>query len=341
MLKKILLLVLIIRSIASHNTSASTEPHPSPTKRRYRPLIVKLIAVGISVAFATGCLLWSYEQFRQISAVPRPLANEGKAEIFFDRPDLATYFAAEVDDGPRGSTPSISYVLSTAGTHLDGTHFSLYLTGAARYTEIYPNGEKMETISGCPMSVWTSPKIKITCTKATVPNDRLSLANSSHIPAQLIEGTLPITSAGNAFLQIRTVNEQAFSVTAGKRTYFSLPSIGSARLPKELRKANIGTPGDRPRFVPSDLSLVVTYSNLQPNHRIENIVPSPKPADQLMWVENDTMAIRAYGSIVDILVEERGQQQLFLIALLAGFLASLVPLQIGSAFSLIRKLRDR
>ncbi|MEV4079793.1 hypothetical protein AB0J43_05830 [Nonomuraea fuscirosea] len=297
--------------------------------------------MGASVILVASCLLWSYEQFRQISAVPRPLANEGKAEILFDRPGLVTYFTAEVNNGGRGFAPSIDYVLSGKGTHLDGARFSLYLTGSARFTENTPNGEKLKTIDGCPISVWTSPKIKITCTEATVPNDRLSLVNSKDIPAQLVEGTLPIDSAGNAFVQIKTANEHAFSVTAGKRTYFSLPSIGSAPLPKELRQLNVSAPGDRQRFAPSDLTLTVTYSNLQPNHRIENIVPSPKPADRLMWTENDAMTIRAYGSIVDILVEERGQQQLFLIALLVGFLASLVPLQIGFTFSLIKKFRDR
>lgn len=76
------------------------------------------------------------------------------------------------------------------------------------------------------------------------------------------------------FTQVTIYPEKEYATSAGKRTYFSLPRIGTTYLPREGRDLPLNFGIDRPFYVPEKLDLVIEYRGLKQSERIDSIAPA-------------------------------------------------------------------
>lgn len=137
------------------------------------------------------------------------------------------------------------------------------------------------------------------------------------------------------FVQVvALIDDRALEQSAGKRTYFRLPSIGIANRPAGSRDLPLDYGIGRSMYRPSTLTLTIEYmkekngeedrsSELEPNQRLDTVTPELIEPGRLKWEEFDASSVAPFGSIADIDAEERNQRDLFVLGIVAGIAMSI------------------
>ncbi|MFI7690607.1 hypothetical protein ACIBQ6_16150 [Nonomuraea sp. NPDC049655] len=300
-------------------------------------LAITAIATGLS-----GGLFVAYKKFQEISATPSPISEQGEARLYFDEPNVSAYLKVAFKEDDYGVKADYHITLEGKAAR-KGIGFTLLLTGGAQYLEHFQGGELIPRENGCPSShAYVTSEVKqYSC--AWIPlADSWPPISGTDPRAQIIRGIIKTNSIGSAWASVTTSRIKAIvSSTAGKRTYFSLPAVGTTYLPRSLdgRQIEFDITKEVKGFVPQRLDLSIDYGKIPVQSRIESIAPDLVQAGQFLWFQEDAGLIRAEGSTVDTVVEEAGQRVLFLLGLYAGFVAGVIPPLMSVGFRLFRKTR--
>lgn len=288
-------------------------------------------------AIASGGL-FAYREFVRVAAVPLPRGDAGEVHLYFDRPGIPAYLETLITVPGFGET-EIHHRIHIEDEHVEAAHFFLVIVGDARTREPYPNGQPSTRSNGCWASLWTIPDdVDLRCYIANLRPGSIYAAPGLRKSAQVISGRIKNDNMANAVVQIRTSTTAHFTEEAGKRRYFALPAIGTKYVPPTHRNAFSSDVGEgREGYVPSKLDVSVDFGELRQSDRLENVSPEPM-SGELTWVEVDESLLRARGSIVDTVAEEKGQRTLFLAGIYAGIAATIAPLLISRLTRLIRRI---
>jgi hypothetical protein len=205
--------------------------------------------------------------------------------------------------------------------------FTFVLTGNARTSDepLLEGGPSTEK-NGCWVSLYIVPEGGGHCAAVRSAADGRP-SDFSNPELQLISSYVDVTGT---VISIRS--DSQFHTEAGKRTYFELPTVGTNYTPKPGREDIRLTYGDQTAYLPGTLDVMLRYRALKVNERVENASPELATPGQLAWVDPDAALVTATGSLVDVVKEEEGQSELFLLGVLLGSLASVLQLLLTALY---------
>jgi hypothetical protein len=283
-------------------------------------LLTILALVGV------GCIA-SYEKFEEISAVPAPPLSSSEVALYFDKPGLSASIQSTISTLNYGETEMRNQI-TIEDPGLDSATYFLVYTGDARTREPYPNGDPSQGTNGCWSSTWAVPDEDFHCRSGRVGLQSGYTRPEYRVDAQVLTGRISRQGTGGSMsVEIRTSNTDDFVTKAGKRRYFALPAIGTPYVPRSIRGRYADSLGAGEQgYNPQQLNVSIDNGDLAPSDRVENIAPDVASAGSLLWYETDASFVQASGSIVDTVIEERGQQALFVIATYTGLAFAVVPI---------------
>ena len=275
----------------------------------------------------------SYQKFRSISATPTLPSKPGEARLVFDRPGVAAVLSVRIDEANHRTTTTEYWVTLTEPQRVGRAGFTLVLTGKARASVGPPyDGGPPTSHNGCWSSLNAVPDDGLRCVSLRSAADgRPSELDSSEL--QLISGYV---DARSTVVTIRS--DSQFHTQAGKRTYCALPSVGANYTPKAGRNEVRLTYGDQTAFLPSTLTVELRYRKLEVNERVESASPELATPGHLAWVDRDAAMVGATGSLVDVVKEETGQSELFLLGVLLGSLVGLAQALVAALYKEAKKV---
>jgi hypothetical protein len=185
-------------------------------------VVVTLLAVAVLVG---------YQRFHEISATPERLPDAGEVRLFFNRPGVPALLQATVTSTAFEENEFDYFIRIRNGSGTDPVSFALVNTGAVRPSEepMYVGGPAHQR-NECPWGVWVVPQKGSTCASVRVDKNSLPL-NSRPVNAQLTSGRIQRNESGAGFATVHATADVSVSTSAGKRTYFRLPAIGTTYLP--------------------------------------------------------------------------------------------------------------
>lgn len=302
-----------------------------------RIILMALIITAIAIALMT-----MYNRFRRETAVPSPLPDAGTARLFFDRPSVPASLDVQVDDRSRGYTQIRYLILLDQSYTGQGVRFSLVLSGLARVSETYPDGEPNMQANGC----WASVAVILDpahgndydCYKTRLTPDAGYSPPEYRIDTQVISGVLRARKPQERDATVLASLYWSYNTSAGKRTYFTLPSIGTPYAPADFRAeiyADLGRNGRG--YVPSRLIVRIDDGALAPTEKFDSVTPEPYKAGRKLWIDLDAAMISAHGSVINTVFEEQAQRDLFLFGAGAGIATTVLPILVEKLWSLIRR----
>lgn len=328
------------RGIPAANSGSSSDPSPVPTPPEssgdsVRSLAWRLAGMVALISALVALTAVAAIRFLEVSSAPSPVEIPGKALLYFDQPNVTAVVDMKVSEDE--SSTFLNFYVTAEGYSGDSVGFMIALVGNARAAMRYPSGKASEVSNGC----WTSGLIvhadSVECYTERLAPDALYAAPEAREDTQVITGRMAKDGAG-ARLDLYVTPEARYSVSAGKRSYFALPKVGTSYLPKGFRgKYKVDLGRERASFVPSTLDVVVNYRDLAQVERVDSVTPQPL-SGKLSWVEVDASTVAASGSLVDTQKEERGQQEVFAIGIFAGFVASVLPNRFLVGYRTFRRL---
>jgi hypothetical protein len=252
--------------------------------------------------------------------------------LYFDRPGVAAFLESNISALVYGETEMRTRV-TVESPNLETVRFFLVYAGDARTREPYPNGDPSQRANGCWVSTWAIPDYGFSCRSARIGIGGGYTRPEYRVDTQVLTGQIIKSGPGGVMsVEIRTSGTKDFSAKAGKRRYFALPAIGTPYVPETFRTqtAAANELGDgKFGYTPLRLDVAVDYGKLTQSDRVENLAPQIVATGSLTWVDVDASLVRASGSIVDTVAEERGQQILFMIAIYAGLASAVGPIVIA------------
>jgi hypothetical protein len=305
--------------------------------------VPRLTLVGLTTLLLIGGLAIAYRAFIDVAAVPSPRPDPGKVYLFFDQPGVPAYLETRVAEEGSDETQLRHRIQIDDGYANESIRYFLVSVGDARTGETYPNGESSVQANGCWASLWSLPDDGLRCRTARLKPGSVYSTPEAREPAQVVTGIITRDSLTKVMtVDVTTYTDAVFNVKAGKRRYFTLPAVGTSYVPPAYRqKLSFDLEDGQRGYVPAKLDVAVVYKELAESDRLENVAPNPVLPGSLSWVEIDESLLRARGSIVDTVAEERGQRALFLIGLYAGLAASILPILATQFLRLARLTRRR
>jgi hypothetical protein len=208
--------------------------------------------------------------------------------------------------------------------------FFLLLSGTARYDTTYPNGDPYPQERGCSSFGVYGIGTDLTCYEGDFDEERTYVDPGIPLAAQWITG---VVDADQNFAQVMVMSEESVASSAGSRTYFSLPEIGTEYLPTSWRNEvsldPLGTGSGA--WVPQDLTVTVDYRDIAITERIDNVAPALTVPGRLAWGTDIYSSVKAYGSLADTAQETAGQRSLFISGVLLGVIGGLIPPLVAAA----------
>ncbi|WP_157367890.1 hypothetical protein [Alloactinosynnema sp. L-07] len=329
------------RSAPAAKSGPSRDPSPAATPPIPSGDSVRALAWHFAGMVTLICALVALTavaavRFLDVSSSPSPVEAPGKVLLYFDQPNVAALMDMKIDES-SGST-LLHFGITAKDFSGDSVGFMIALVGNSRAATRYPNGEASEVVSGCWASGLTVHADSVECYTARLAPESLYAAPEVRADTQVITGRMTKDSGSDRRLDLWVSTDARYSVSAGKRTYFALPKIGTSYRPENLRgKLTIDLGRDQASFVPSPLDIVVNYRDLTQVERVDNVTPQPLTG-RLTWAEVDASTVAASGSLVDTQKEERGQQEVFAIGIYAGFVASVLPRRVLVGYRTFRRL---
>jgi hypothetical protein len=256
------------------------------------------------------------------------LQDTGSVQLFFDHPSVPASLVVQVDDRDgRSGDPRYSIYLEDgyAGPQV---RFFLVLSGRAMVPETYPDGEPSGKPDGCWAGLYVilDKGTSVACYKAQLGTHAGYTRPENRTATQVVSGALGGSPSGRD-AQIQTFPDAGYAVSAGKRTYFTLPSIGTPHIPAAYRSSiETDLSAGHHGFVPGRLDMEIDYGSLAPAERLDSVAPEPAKAGTKSWVELDADMISARGSIVDSVLEEKAQRDTFLYGAFVGVAATMLPI---------------
>ncbi|WP_223917519.1 hypothetical protein [Arthrobacter sp. NicSoilC12] len=264
-----------------------------------------------------GLFSWFY----QISAPPKEVNLQESILVYADRPSVPMRVSASFEDLSTGYTDTNSVFLSLivdSSYQGDSVGFSVVFRGE----QFRRQGPKFaDNIGDCTLDVVIYDEVTPSCKDARNLKDVTEFGGLNE--SQVLSGT--ITRNNDVFVTGLTVfADEGWSSVGAKRTAFSLPEVGT-----NYREPSWGpsgeSVGDQRLFDPDMAKLTLTYRALRGDEKVEIISPAPSEEGRLYWQRTGSGSIKAYGSTVQLGMEDRQSNETFLIGVLAG----LVPLIVG------------
>ncbi|MFF3853884.1 hypothetical protein [Micromonospora sp. NPDC002575] len=246
--------------------------------------------------------------------------------LYLDEVNVKASLEVRVEPIGEDYTNSRYFIRVSPDYRGDELGFMLVATGDARASERYPSGSARKQANGCWDSIVPFLGLKPNCYKADLPTSPGYSLPEAWAPSQVVEGVMR-RSDGLLAAEIWLHSDTDYVEEGGKRTYFTLPKVGTSYLPKDYReKMTFGKPGERKRFVPKELDVTVIYKDLSPRDRMESVNPDLEISGALAWTGVDNSYIAPTGSVVDTVKEERSQNAIFLVGAYLGLAATVAPI---------------
>lgn len=87
---------------------------------------------------------------------------------------------------------------------------------------------------------------------------------------------------------------------------------------------------------------IIRYRELESNERLEIVTPELVESSRLLWADETESVIEGSGTLVDLEVESRNRNDLFVAGVLIGVSAAFVPLVLQQLWrSLMRCVKGR
>jgi hypothetical protein len=303
-------------------------------------LVTTLPAVTV-IALAVGSYAF-HNRFATLSATPSLPARPGQAALVFDRPNVPALLELRVDDT---SSTRLNFAITVADDYRSSNQldFVLSLSGLIARPPDLPGLRRTKDNNGCWQTIYVIPDRAARCNVVTMPHKGYPANKDSPEQRLAIRGKVIRNNSGAMFTQV-TVNlydNPSYSTTAGKRTFFALPVIGTTFIPGPYRDSfpldyGIG----QPVYAPHPLNLIMEYRPLAPTERLDFVAPEVYEAGELSWVDLETTEMGPHGSIVDTVKEETTQSTLFIMGVGAGLLGTVVPFIMKVGWNASQRLRS-
>lgn len=308
-----------------------------------RPSTWRLAAIAILLALmasTVGLLVKLYNGYQKASAVPTPPADVGSVRLFFDRPSVSAILEVRMRDYEFEEGTTVEYQITFEDDYTGkAARFFLVLAGKALAPETYPNGDREVDSQGCwpGTSVFRDTTNSWTCYTTKLGPGLGYSSPELQTPAQVISGVIDRDQPAHSMAQITTYLRVPFSESAGKRTYFTLPSIGTPYVPTGIRSDITSDLGrDKHTYVPSRVDLGIDYGELPPTAKFDSVVPEPYKVGAKYWIQLDAAMVAAHGSVIDTVAEEQFDKDIFLYGTFVGIAASALPILGTGVFRLLR-----
>jgi hypothetical protein len=314
-------------------------PREPPERGDESPRLIKIIPLALVAAAIFAAGVFAYIVFRDISAVPVPPEDPGKIQILFDRPSVPAYLEATITEVPYVSAMELKISIDDAYSQAE-VGFTIMITGAARATERFPGGQARPKEIGCWSSIHAI-RVSLSCSNSLFsPGGFGDNSTEDDEDTQVLTGVMHRGPDGMIWATILFDLDATFSTTAGKRSYFSLPAVGTPYAPPEWRtRLTFAADEGREGFVPGTLTVAVDYRELSSRERVESVAPELSRAGSLAWAESDASLLSAKGSTVDTLAEDWSQRMLFMLGVFAGVAPSLFLAAIARISNTLRGMR--
>lgn len=281
---------------------------------------------------------------RRLQSSPRS-PTTGSSSCSFDRPNVRAVLRVDVESRetqePGDKFGADSYDAYIWVYDLDPKTpltYTLVLSGSSRLSRQYRTGVPIEIGStGCPQaSVFNDD---VTCSTARGAPEAVFAAQDAQEDLDVIVGRVEIPRSVGERASPTLVQFQSrgrVNVTKGEKRFFALPRIGTSvaeGLPQDSAPV-IDAPGRR---YAAGLDLMITYKELHPYESLEGADPPPESRKPLTWRSSTSSSLAPTGVITDSRVERDNVRGVFVLGVLAGVVAAMVPLLFRpwwSAFSM-------
>lgn len=317
---------------------ARDDEPPSGRRWRWRTRdVTALAAETILIIGSALVLVYFYLDITRISDYPVQPADPGEVKLYFDVPNVPAMMDVDIADRNDGK---IDITVSTDKSYAsDSTGFSLVFSGLlARLPEL-PIMQELDE-HGCWKNIYSVPSNRaVRCSVVNGSSNGLP-GNPKDTEQLIVSGQLSRNETGAMFAQVTLYPDHRYSTSAGKRTYFTLPRMGTTYLPRSMEAIPLDLGTSTPAFTPSKLDVVIDYRELKAHEKIDSVAPNIYRAGELSWIEVDAGLVKPWGSIVNITLEDAGQRQLYLIGVIIGLLAAIVPLITTSTWKRVSRIRQ-
>lgn len=310
---------------------SDTAPELEGSAPQLRPakasVVARLVACVLGWLLLAGGLLIGYVKYGEVTAVPEPQREAGSVLLYFDRPGVEARLEVRVDERRTGFGESRYFINVSKSGESGELGFMFVATGAGRATEVYPAGTARDTVNGCWDSIDGFYGLVPRCHDTRMPPGPGYSTSDALVESQVITGTIRRDADGQMMTEVWLWSDDDFIEKGGKRTYFSLPKVGTSYLPPGYRAGiPYGKPGEPKTYVPEKLDVTLIYRDLSSRDRVESVSPEPALPGKLAWAEADASSIAPRGSIVDMVVEDQNQNLIFLIGAFLGVASTLLPI---------------
>lgn len=345
------------RSPQNSSTMRQRSPSAKSTRKKGPSLAQKvdpLRLIGATLGFLSlvGSIVVSillYNQFVNESATPPPPKSPGTALIAFDRSAVPAIVQLDISPSPPTQL-HFNLTIPDYYQSSDEVGFVLNLSGPISLPSDLGSYSSSRD-NGCPYSVFVIPDLGTKCTIASTPTSGYIGVAADGQRHLVIQGTILRNSANKMFTQVDVDPIYLrFDTSAGKRTYFILPEIGTTYFPTPLGSApktpyGVAVPLDygagKNVYPPYPLSVAVNYRELRPSERADIVTPATYVPGNLLWIEGENARLQPRGSLVDAEKEDESQSRLFLIGVAAGLLGTAFPLISSLTWKSMRSIRKQ
>lgn len=291
----------------------------------------------IMIGLVAGAVL-TYRSYQEVRRVPEPVTGAGEVLVYFDHPDLDVTLSASLSDyggtDPYATTYYDLYIGVTPAVPGRTIRYFIVLTGGARPDDVYPDGSPLNKAGLCWSSVYFTTETGSYCQDLPPETSTKIPGQTGAPPRYLISGVITTNDSGYAFTTLIFRAGHASESSAGARSFFRFPSIGTRYLPPDARAEPYDVLGTgKSLYVANRLDLQVKGRSVSDTERIESATPDTVEGGQLTWVETDASTITARGTLVDVVQEAHVDRQLFLLGVLVSMLVTVSISFIRSLFT--------
>lgn len=276
------------------------------------PWAYNVIASLLAIAFGAVYFLWLAHWFMDVFATPRALNNDQRIMVMLDRSDVPLQLTTDLTEGFRNSQPDeISIRLSIDPSYTGPTVTAKVFFQGSGFGQ--DPSARRPSVGNCSLAVYAVPARAIDCTAMNMETYEPGLTLG---PTQVVSTRLTPDDR-TAVLYLDVPNAE-WSASAGKRTAFALPRIGTADTHPSIASVAVRYPGFAPLYVPQPFNSVVLYREVEPSERVESSSPALALADTLAWQTDYYGLVSPRGSITDLGKEEKQATDTTVIGFLAG-----------------------
>jgi hypothetical protein len=190
--------------------------------------------------------------------------------------------------------------------------------------------------------VWLGGDTDLRCQETRTDEDGLGDLSNRDVEAYLVSGIIQCHSSGVITDSVSFHVNLDLELTAGERSYFRTPAFGTAYWPEDSRAEYVVRFGSLARSIPKELVTIIRYRELESNERLEIVTPELVESSRLLWADETESVIEGSGTLVDLEVESRNRNDLFVAGVLIGVSAAFVPLVLQQLWrSLMRCVKGR